>query len=378
LGKWVPPSPTGAAVRAAVIARFTPQSFNLLVAQQEEDPPNPLDDADLQALEDRLERLEVGRECFLCARSILSGDYTNEHVIPAWAQRRYDLQNQRLILLNDTSIRYCQMTVPCCHECNTHHLKSVEDSIAQTADEGVHAVRALSHKALFLWLGKILYGILYKELSVLLDRSDPASHTIVSSEFLNQYHMHRFLLQQARERVRLRDFQPGSIFVWPAQPLPDRRFEWDLLDNVDTMFIACRVGRVAMFGLLADGGAAQGTFEDEFADIKDLPLHPIQFRELAGTLSYASSITTRMPKYVVFEGSPHCTIQLPLAGWSMKPLFNEWDPRVHAKFVEHYTGVPYDQLFGPPDRVGTWLRAPPDGRPNFMDVRDHRWPAHPN
>ena len=186
--------------------------------------------------------------------------------------------------------------------------------------------------------------------------------------------MHRLLLQQARARVRLLDFEPGSIFVWPAQPLPKKENEWDLVDNVDTMFIGCRVGRVAMFGLLADGGAAQNCLEEEFADIKDLPLHPLQFRELAARFSYESSLTTRTPKYVTIERSPsHGIVQLPLGGFSLKPLFAEGDARTYAAYLAHYTGQPIDGLFEPPDRVATSLRTP-EGKPAFIDVRHHPWP----
>jgi hypothetical protein len=184
-------------------------------------------------------------QCFLCAADLK----TTGH-----AQRRFDQWDQRVVLLNGTSIAYRQLTVPCCPDCNKDRLKPIEDSLAQTVGSGRMAVLALGPKLLFLWLGKIFYWILYRELLLLADRRDSTSSTIITADFLRQYEIHRFFLQQARELVELKDFQPGSLFVFDAQALPNRRLEWDMLDNVETMFIGIRVGRVALFGILGDGG----------------------------------------------------------------------------------------------------------------------------
>ena len=78
---------------------------------------SPVDpDADLQSLVRRLEALELANsECFLCANSITAGHYTLEHVVPTWAQRRYNLWDQRLSFLNGTYIPYTRGrgAIPC-------------------------------------------------------------------------------------------------------------------------------------------------------------------------------------------------------------------------------------------------------------------------
>jgi hypothetical protein len=330
----------------------------------------PDSDRDLQAFVQRLEGLELANaECFLCANPITDGCYTQEHFIPAWVQRRHNLWNQRLVLLNGTDIPYRQLTVPCCDDCNRNRLRPIEDSLSQTIDFGYRAVKAIPQERLFLWLSKIFFGILYKELFLLLDRSDPAGPAIITPDFLRCYNTQRFFLQQAREKVRLVDFSPGSVFVFPMQRLPSPEQEWDLLDNVDTQFIGCRVSGVSLFASLGDGGAQQ-FYEDEFADIRDMPLHPLQFRELCAWFSYRSSLATRIPKYITIEGSPHHVHQMPLGGLSMKPLFEEGDAQVYAAFLHHYTRVPWEYVFEPPDRVRTWLRTP-RGQPFFMDVQQY-------
>lgn len=51
--------------------------------------------------------------CFLCGTDLMLAGNTDEHVIPKWAQRRYDLWNQTVTLLNGTGLKYSQLTVPC-------------------------------------------------------------------------------------------------------------------------------------------------------------------------------------------------------------------------------------------------------------------------
>jgi hypothetical protein len=332
---------------------------------------SPIDpDADLQALVRRLEALELANaECFLCGNSITDSHYTLEHVVATWVQRRYNLWDQRLTLLNGTQIPYRQLTIPCCDDCNRNRLGPMEDSLSQTVEVSQNAVKALPRKVLLLWLSKIFFGILYKEMFLLLDRSSASRQTIITPDFLRRYRTQRLFLQQAREKVRLVDFSPGSLFVFPAQPLPRKEMEWDLCDEVDAQFIACRVGHVALFAMLGDGGAQQ-ELEDEYDDIKDMPLHPIQFLELCARFAYRAKLATRTPKYFTFQGTPHEVHQMPLGGYSLKPLFEEGNAEEYASCLHHYTDIPFDSLFEPPDKVLTWLRKP-TGEPNYMSISEY-------
>jgi hypothetical protein len=230
---------------------------------------HPNDDDSLDQLLEEIENFSSAkRRCFICGKDLILGDYTQEHIIPRWAQRRYNLWNQQIVLINQTSIPYRQLTVPCCDDCNKYRLKPIEDSISQTVNIGKKAVVQLGKKTAFLWLGKILYGLLYKELTLLLERSDPSVGTIITPEIIERYKMHRFFLQQVREIVDCVDFCPGSIHIFTMQKMPDPILEWDFCDNIDTMFVGCRAGRTAFIASLSDGGAEQ-TMESQFADISD-------------------------------------------------------------------------------------------------------------
>src|SRR5262249_30714542 len=152
------------------------------------------------------------------------------------------------------------------------------------------------------------------------DRSRQSNEMIVHAREIERLATHRLLLQRVRGAVQLLDTPLGSVFVFAAQRMPRIETEWDYCDDVDSLCVGCRIGRVGLIASLADGGALQ-PMEDQYSDLIDLPLHPLQFREIFSQVAYAAKLRNRTPKYVTMEGNPHTTIQLPLGGLSLSPLF---------------------------------------------------------
>jgi hypothetical protein len=61
---------------------------------------------DLRSLSDQLEDFSDPRtQCFLCDADLHTREATSEHVISVWAQRRFELWDQHLTLLNGTEQR---------------------------------------------------------------------------------------------------------------------------------------------------------------------------------------------------------------------------------------------------------------------------------
>jgi hypothetical protein len=302
--------------------------------------------------------------CFLCGGSLEKLIPSSEHVIPRWAQNRYDLWNQRLTLLNGSSIPYRYLTIPCCEECNKYRLQPIETIVSEAVLNGPEAVRDLGSRILFLWVGKIFYGILYKELFLSSVLADGNSLPILTPDVIQEYKDHLFFLQEARGKIETVDFCPGSILVFRTQTINYPRFQWDITDNIDTLFIGIRMGEVGIVAVLNDGGILL-LLEDFFADVRDFPLHPLQFRELCAAVSYRSSIRQRTPKYMTFEGNPHQVHQMPLGGFSMKPFYEDWDFDVYAHYLSFYTRTPVEYIRPHPNQIRSFIYDM-EGKPMFV------------
>lgn len=278
-------------------------------------------------------------------------------------------------LLNQTTIPYRQLTVPCCRECNGDHLQPLETEIASAVARGADAVAKVQHHRLFLWLGKILYGLIYRELTLLADRASRKRTTITNREFLRRFEMHHYLLQGARFPMVFSGEHPASILIFKTQLPAEPAYQWDFRDNPLTFFISCRMGPVGLIGVLQDGGA-QRQLAHLFHDYADVSLHPIQFAELCATVSYKASLLNRIPKFIVAGTDPIRVIQLPLQGFSTRPVFNDWRQDHYGRVLAHFVGAPFDTVFVPPDKVMTWLRND-DGSIKNFDFTSCPWlPQH--
>jgi hypothetical protein len=80
-------------------------------------------------------------------------------------QKRFTLWDHRITLTNGTDIQYKNLTVPCCLDCNGKYLSGIEKAVEAATLKGYDAVAALDPMTLYLWLGKILYGIFYRNCS---------------------------------------------------------------------------------------------------------------------------------------------------------------------------------------------------------------------
>ncbi|MCE5240029.1 hypothetical protein LLH23_16330 [bacterium] len=215
-------------------------------------------------------------------------------------------------------------------------------------------MRDLDPRDLFVWLGKIFYGMLYRDLFLPLDVTGQKPGRIASRTLLQAFRTHHLFLQCVRVPMDFPGFFPASVLVVHTQEPQDIRFRWDFRDNYATMFIGCRLGSVGIVAALQDGGAQQQLFAS--LGVKRLKLHPLQFTELMAQVLYKARLFNRVPKYVTIDTDPKTVVQASLQGLSSKPVFDEWNPSHYAQILSQLTGFRLENVFLPPDAVMSWLR----------------------
>jgi hypothetical protein len=300
---------------------------------------------------------QFGREfCFLCGITLPADRNTDEHVIPRWIQHRYDLWNLKLTLLNRTTIPYRQLTIPCCATCNNEHLSKIEAQAETACDSGREAVLKLPPATLFLWAGKIFYGLLYREHLLSWSRRDADAGPIVPAEMLERCRLHHQFLQAARIPFQFSPQVPASIFVYETLQPTERQMQFDYWDNIPGMGLSVRVGKVGIIVCLQDGGAVEHAFKKIYKRIAKVKLHWAQFAEVTARTFYDLSRFNRVPKFMLAEGKDHVHVMLsPLGGLSGKPLFDNWDMQDYAKALAFYFRCPEEQIHPEPDKVVSWL-----------------------
>ncbi len=79
--------------------------------------------------------------------------------------------------------------------------------------------------------------------------------------------------------------------------------------------------------------------------------------ELSAAFFHSASLLNRVPKFMLFEEPPlHVhVVQNPLQGFSLKPLFDDWNQEEFAKFLSSMVGLPLQEVFDPLRGVASWL-----------------------
>lgn len=296
--------------------------------------------------------------CFICATKLTDANRTTEHVIPKWLQERFDLWRDELVLLNKTSIRYEQLKIPCCFECNNKRLSPLENRVASAITEGFDSVVRIPRFELFRWIAKIYLGILCKELSLQVDRRNRDLGTILTPDFVRRYAILHFWLQLelcASDPSHC----PGSLWVFRCQVPENVDEQFDLMDDALNGVIAIRMGSVAIIADFLENGVHQELNAERTLELSKIALHPLQFTELVAYIVYEAKLLCQQSEIEFIQSEAKFGYRI--KWWStvegdstMKP----WDRSDFAKILSHFTGIPHDSLYRPPDGLTTWLHNP--------------------
>jgi hypothetical protein len=98
--------------------------------------------------------------CFICGCSRGSRKFNDEHVIPDWLLRQFDLHSHQIGLPNSFGLRYSKYKIPCCGSCNSLLGKTLETPISKLFKSGYASV--LKHaKRRGIWLFYLWLCLLY-------------------------------------------------------------------------------------------------------------------------------------------------------------------------------------------------------------------------
>jgi hypothetical protein len=300
---------------------------------------------------------QFGRDfCFLCGATLSPDRDTDEHVIPRWIQARYELWDQKLTLVNRTTIPYRQLTIPCCASCNNDHLGKIEMEVQRACDDGAQAVGNLPPITLFLWLGKIFYGLLYRSHLLEWNRVAPEG-PIVPAELLQEFSLHHQFLQAARLPFEFLPRVPASLFVYETLQPSNLKMGFDFWDDLPAMGISIRVGKVGMICCLQDGGAVEYAFAPRYREYQQLRLHPQQFAQVTSLVFYDLHRFNRTPKFMLVEGDERVHAYLsPLGGLTGGSLFDPVDVQDYARVLAHCSRLPLEVIQPEPGQLMGWLR----------------------
>jgi hypothetical protein len=325
--------------------------------------------------------LAVGT-CFACGRKLSSSKAkvpsaeSAEHVISMWIQREFGLSEQLLTLPNGTTIRYKELKIPLCQACNNGPYSAMEHDIKTAVAQGADAVRRLNPATMYAWFAKLFLGLLRKDTLLAASIKDPAGPRMIAPGELDAFRLMHALMQYPRVRMQLR-WSPSivspalknplaSLLVYRLQGLPpDQPKFFDFRDATNLGTIAIALGEVGIIAALKDGGLVQATLPDRFDLLEDVPLHPMQFRELVADVFDRARRVNLRPHYSFGPLTTPAGLVLPGVevrlekferrdGTVDAPLV-DFDQSIYVALLAKHTGLPRDVLIDANGRPRTLL-----------------------
>lgn len=318
-------------------------------ADGEREPTSPTGhDAEILRVANRLQTSGPDN-CFICGVGIPDGspDRTEEHVFPQWLLERASLRASFVRTLTRQRIPYRRVKVPCCEKCNREDFSAIERRVRNAFVGGISAVRQLERRDLFLWLGKIYYGLIYADSLRALDPSRQLGDRLVPIDHLKEQRFHHFLLQAASGAVTWQPSEPGpaSFLIYQCQTGPEPEMNFDYGDDLFLPLLSLRVGEVGIICVLQDQGEMETISEPRLDAARTLCLHPTQFREVFAMVRYLAREYWQNQKHTIVWGPDQATATIVLAPRRSGPSRGQVDVTKYAPLLAETLSVPIEAVF---------------------------------
>jgi hypothetical protein len=273
-------------------------------------------------------------KCFLTGQ-ILNSPEEQIQVFPQWLMSRYELEDKPFKLLDESMATYKDLKLPCTAEVNELYLEPLESEIAAAFDTGYEALKVLDEDKLFLWAGKLLYGIIFNEIQsgIKLQHSQGEEFNI-SQSIIHKFNNLHMMLQSLNLAIEFDGFKPYSLVLFKVDNAEN---VFGYRDEINTLTFSLRIKDFGLIICLQDNGANARYHKEALDKISDNILHPIQFEELNARFFYSAYLFNRLPEYDIFNIGETISLEaLPLRGTSSKPLFDDWMNKTYGQVLENF------------------------------------------
>lgn len=240
-----------------------------------------------------------GDNCFICGKSLSDTEFNNEHVLPRWILKKYNLYKRKIILPNNSDFRYDRYVIPCCLGCNELMNQEFEQPIKKLVEGGYNNfIKYLKKEGpwkIFIWLNILFLKTHLKDKSLKLHlRSADVSKISDFYTWEELHHIH-CVARSFYTNADLDSKVLGSLLVLPIKEL-DYFEHFDYADIYDSKSVLIRLNDIALISVLNDSCFSQHTIP-RFIEKIDNNVSPLQIKEIFARLSFANMHLKNRPEY---------------------------------------------------------------------------------
>ena len=296
--------------------------------------------------------------CFLTGEDLQSEE-EEACIFPNWILDRFSLRNKKFKMMDQvTGIQYEDLKLPCSASAKDA-LNILDEEIKEAFIEGYDAVKKIAEQRMFLWMGKLVYGVLYHDLNLEIKRSakNPKLKEFKLSPLLKErFAKFHLMLQSLVIPMQFKGVKPWSIEVVKLKYSQDT---FNYKDEPTNLNFSLGMNGFGIIACLQDNGAVGNKQCDILQKISDKILHPIQFEELCARFLYSNYLFKKRPQHIIEVKEEKVVIEsLPIIETPAEPAFGSWDEKMFAAVLADYWqpwGFTKNEIITPPDSPISFL-----------------------
>ena len=318
-------------------------------------------------LEDFIEKIVKENNCFICGAQPSSKNFNNEHIIPDWILKKYNLHSKTITLPNLTKIKYGQYVIPCCSQCNNELGKVYELPISKLFKKSYDEIcydlnndKSLS-ELLYKWLHLIFLKTHLKDNILPKDRNPNLSTGNIGDDHYweDMHHIH-CIARSHYTNAEIESEVFGTLCVLPAIKIKNAE-NFDFIDSQIGKTIMLQLDDICIIGVLNDSGGSYSILSNLINKITD-KLSPLQIREIVAHFNFININLKERPIYQSLINKKEYKIKAVIPQ-NPPCLFDEEEKILSpGDFLEYYA----DSMIGNIENREVVLKELKAGKRNFL------------
>lgn len=272
--------------------------------------------------------------CFLTGTDLTDAD-PQITVFPDWILDRFSLREKKFKMMGQvSSVLYGDLNLPC-SAAVAQSINELEYEIQSAFTKGYDALLTVPTERLFLWIGKMVYGILYHDLIIEKTRQQKQEKEFrLSPHLKKRFGLFHLMLQSLISPVTFAGTKPWSISIVKLKYSKDI---FNYRDSPINLIFTLGMNGFGLIACLQDNGLVKQKHKDILDKIKDTELHPVQFEELCARFFYSNYLFHYQPQYRIEQNDKELIIESVPEEGKDQILFGKWDADLFAQVLaEHW------------------------------------------
>jgi hypothetical protein len=252
-------------------------------------------------VEDFIKEIVEKDTCFICGALKTEKEFNDEHIIPVWILKRFNLFNENVTLPNGEQRKYSRYKISCCRDCNSElgsfYERPLSEILKPEYEDLKENFKEEDGKLIFKWMSLIFLKTHLKDKDVRFDL-DLRNESIQNAEIYDWFYMHHIhcVARSYYTSAVIEDKVFGSLIIVPILE-EDNSDNFDFVDSHAGRVISIRVGDYAIIAVLDDSGFCMTVYQNELETMKGLRLSFLQVRELIANLVSINMNIENRPNY---------------------------------------------------------------------------------